>query len=122
MKKLVLALSIFAGLTTGILAKAEATPPRTVIVRVEKATGAVSMAQTDDLIESNAANSVVSKEYKPAQKLDELDRDSSTSGWYYYYGAYQWAAPTYYYYGSYYTYTPYYFYEYSFYYYYFYRW
>lgn len=95
--------------------------PQTLVVRKD-AQGNVSVLHSN-------------KALKPGAKLDdskfvaikntdkqELDRDSSTSGWYFYWNNYSYSYPTYYYYGYNYNYRPYYSYNYGYYNYYYYRW
>jgi hypothetical protein len=85
--------------------------PQTLVMQVNKTTGAVSV------LHSNQKLAAKSMDFKSAKFVamkatdkthGELDNDSSSSGWYFYYTNYNYSYPTYYYYGYQYNYQPYY--------------
>ncbi|MGZ3693885.1 MAG: hypothetical protein ACXWQO_06765 [Bdellovibrionota bacterium] len=85
--------------------------PQTMVMQVNKTTGAVAV------LHSNAKLAAKPMDFKGAKFVamkatdktrGELDNDSSSSGWYFYWNNYSYAAPTYYYYGYQYSYQPYY--------------
>ena len=98
--------------------------PATVVVRVDTRDNTVSVLQSKEVIGKDQAASVVSASFQPMQASEklELDQNSSTSGWYFYFNYYNYSYPSYYYYGYNYSYQPYYTYNYGYYNYYYYWW
>lgn len=86
--------------------------PQTLVVKKDVATGAVSVLHSATLLEAGAPVQLDDSKFIPMKATDsmkqELDKDSSASGWYYYWYNYSYAYPTYYYYGFNYYYQPYY--------------
>lgn len=119
MKQFIMALALAL---TAVTAQAETQPPRTVVMRVNQQDGSVSVHHASESLNANDAASVIGRDFQTVTPANELDRDSSNSGWYYYYGAWNYVAPAYYYQGGYHYYAYYYTYLYSYYAYYFYRW
>lgn len=85
--------------------------PQTLVMKVNKATGQVSVLHSNEKL---AAKQIAfnDKAFKATKKTDkqrgELDNDSSSSGWYFYWNNYSYSYPTYYYYGYNYSYSAYY--------------
>jgi hypothetical protein len=103
--------------------------PATVVVRVNDATKEVAVlhAKTKLATDDQALTSVIaSGEFQKinvnATTRGELDRESSTSSWYFWFNYANWYYPTYYYWGYSYPYTNYYWYNTNGYSYYWYRW
>lgn len=87
--------------------------PQTLVVRKDQA-GNVAVFHSKEKLEAGALlddSKFVSM--KPTDKMNELDGDSSKSGWYFYWYNYSYSYPTYYYYGYNYSYQPYYNYYYN---------
>lgn len=107
--------------------------PGTVVVRVNTQDQSVAVLHSDALIPGSTASqtTVENANFVPMQtngtqvgKSGELDRDSSTNSWFFYFNNYNWCYPTYYYGGYTYNYYNYYNFNYGYYnyYYYWYRW
>lgn len=96
--------------------------PQTLVVRKD-AQGNVSVLHSNKALKPGAKlDDSQFVAVKNTDKQSELDNDSSTSGWYFYWNNYSYSYPTYYYYGYTYNYRPYYSYSYGYYNYYWYRW
>ena len=85
--------------------------PQTMVMQVNKTTGQVSVLHSDKKLAAKAMD--FSKAKFTAMKATdkqhkELDNDSSSSGWYFYWNNYSYSYPTYYYYGYTYYYQSYY--------------
>jgi hypothetical protein len=97
--------------------------PQTLVVRVNKIDGSVAVLHSKEaLSEATDLSAAKFVEMKNTDAMNELDGDSSASGWYFYWYNYNYAYPTYNYYGYQYYYQNYYSYAYANYYYYWYRW
>lgn len=106
--------------------------PGTVVVRIKDgAQFAEVLHANDKLAGDSSSHAVVEKSsflaMTATQKISghavgELDQDSSTSSWYFYFNNYNYYCPTYYYYGYTYSYSAYYSYYYAGYSYYYYGW
>lgn len=85
--------------------------PQTLVMKVDKATGAVSVLHSSSKLAAKPQN-FDGKKFVAMKNTDkqrgELDNDSSSSGWYFYWNNYSYSYPTYYYYGYQYTYNAYY--------------
>ncbi len=88
--------------------------PQTLVVRVDAA-GKVAVLHSNEKL--NAGATVDESKFVEMNATDtmrsELDKDSSSSGWYFYWNYYNYYYPTYYYYGYNYYYQPYYSYYYN---------
>lgn len=85
--------------------------PQTLVMKVNKSTGAVEVLHSNKKLSAKPQN-FDDRMFKGMKKTDkqrgELDNDSSSSGWYFYYNNYNYSYPTYYYYGYNYSYQSYY--------------
>lgn len=86
--------------------------PQTLIVRKSKLDGSVAVHHSMRRLAPQSSASPKNFKYVPMKSTDrvrnELDRDSSKSGWYFYWYAYSFYQPAYYYWGYNYYYQPYY--------------
>jgi len=100
--------------------------PATLVVRINKVDGSVSVLHSDKILTSADSSEVSDASFVEMKATDtmqkELDKDSSTSGWYFYWYNYSYTYPSYYYYGYTYNYQSYYNYSWGNYSYYWYRW
>ena len=91
--------------------------PQTLVVKKDLTTGVVSVFHSADLLKEGTPVQLDDSKFVPMKATDsmrqELDQDSSTSGWYYYWYNYSYSYPTYNYYGYNYYYQPYYNYSYN---------
>ena len=84
--------------------------PQTLVVK-EDANGTISVFHSASNLKPGAESSLDDSLFvnmKATDSMSELDRDSSTSGWYFYWNRNNYWYPTYYYYGYRYYYQPYY--------------
>lgn len=98
--------------------------PQTVVVRTDAA-GVVSVMHSKDLLPGAPAELADANFFTVAANdrvKGELDGDSSTSGWYFYWNYYNYSYPSFYYYSYNFYYQPYYSYSYNNCYYTYYRW
>ena len=97
--------------------------PSSVVVRVDSRDNSLAVLQSKDFISQDKAANVTSADFQAVKSTDrgELDQNSSTSGWYFYFNNH-WNCPSYYYGGYNYYYQPYYAYTYGYYSYYYYWW
>jgi hypothetical protein len=100
--------------------------PATIVVRVNKDDNSVAVLHSKDVISKENAASVVNASFVAMKTTDtqksELDKDSSKSGWYFYFNYYNYYNPCYSYSGYNYYYQAYNSYNYGNYNYYYYRW
>ena len=88
--------------------------PATLVVRTNTATGAVEVMHSDVRLEANESSRAAVEAGRftamdvRGSMTGELDRDSSSSSWYFCYPNYNWHYPTYYYGGYSYGYSNYY--------------
>lgn len=86
--------------------------PQSLIVRTNKLDGSVAVHHSMRRIAPEASASPKNFKYVPMKSTDrvrnELDKDSSKSGWYFYWYAYSYFQPAYYYFNYNYYYQPYY--------------
>jgi len=86
--------------------------PQTLVVRKNKLDGSVAVYHSARKLAPESAVSPRNFKYIPMKSTDrlrnELDRDSSKSGWFFYWYAYSYYQPAYYYFGYNYYYHPYY--------------
>lgn len=86
--------------------------PQTLIVRKNKLDGSVAVHHSLRRLAPEASASPKNLKYRPMKSTDrvrnELDGDSSRSGWFFYWYAYSYYQPAYYYFGYNYYYRPYY--------------
>lgn len=89
--------------------------PQTLVVKVDAA-GAVSVLHSNDALVAGANTLLDDSKFIPMKNTDsmkELDKDSSTSGWYFWWYNQSYNYPAYNYYGYSYYYQPYYNYSYN---------
>lgn len=103
--------------------------PATVVVRVHDQTKKIQVRPTKEALPANqqAVQQIADQDFRDMQASDrvsgeELDRDSSTSSWFFYFYNWNPYLPTFYYGGYNFNYAPYYTYNYAPFTYYFYRW
>lgn len=88
--------------------------PATVVVRVNAATDEIEVLHSEDELAADPSSLETLRDAefvkidKNAKIAGELDRDSSSSSWYFWFNYSNWYYPTYSYYGYNYGYTPYY--------------
>jgi hypothetical protein len=86
--------------------------PQTLVVRVNQNDGKVSVLHSDTLLPAGQELGFEGARFTEVKVTEgmrqELDGDSSTSGWYFFWNNYNYYYPTYYYYGYNYYYQPYY--------------
>lgn len=85
--------------------------PATLVVRVDSRDQSVAVLHSKEFINSSDVAQVINKEFQPMNTeqvaLNELDKDSSTSGWYFWLWGANYSNPCYGYNGWWYNYTSY---------------
>ncbi len=97
--------------------------PATIVVRTDTTNNTRAIIHTDNVLPADASShallndaafiSVSATDRLAGQPKNELDRDSSTNSWFFYFDQCNWYRPAFYYYGYNYFYTPYYSYNYG---------